>query len=203
MTLAEVSHNLEGMINLALPALLVLTAAAAIFIRNLMAATALLGIFSLLMALIYLLLAAPDVAITEAAVGAGVSTVFLLGAISICGMRDGGPSSNLLVPLVVIIVSTAALFYASFDMPVFGDGTAPANAHLGAYFIHVAPMETGIPNAVTSILASYRGYDTLGETCVVFTAAVACMLLLGKDENVEEHQPPDTEETSATEERRS
>ena len=39
--------------------------------------------------------------------------------------------------------------------------------------------EIGVPNMVTAILASYRGYDTWGETTVIFTAGVGVMLLLG------------------------
>jgi multicomponent Na+:H+ antiporter subunit B len=38
--------------------------------------------------------------------------------------------------------------------------------------------ETGVPNVVTSVLASYRGYDTLGETTVVFTAGAGVIALL-------------------------
>jgi hypothetical protein len=38
--------------------------------------------------------------------------------------------------------------------------------------------EIGVENVVTSVLASYRGFDTLGETTVVFTAAIGVMILL-------------------------
>lgn len=181
MTSEALVASMIGWLNILLPLLLIMTAIAALMIRNLMAATALMGIFSLLMALLYLMLSAPDVAITEAAVGAGVCTVFMLAAISICGVRDGGSSTNLLAPVLTICVIGAALVYASFDMPEFGDGAAPANAHLGLYYLQVSEQETGIPNVVTSVLASYRGFDTLGETCVVLAAAIACLLLLGKE----------------------
>src|SRR5687767_3059343 len=62
--------------------LLILSAFMAVRMRNLLGAAVILGIFSLLMALIYMLLDAPDVALTEAAVGAGISTVLFLGALS-------------------------------------------------------------------------------------------------------------------------
>ena len=44
---------------------------------------------------------------------------------------------------------------------------------------HRFTKTTGIPNVVTSVLASYRGYDTLGEVTVIFTAGIAVLLLLG------------------------
>ena len=54
---------------------------------------------------------------------------------------------------------------------------------------HCAVRAVGLPNLVTSILGSYRGYDTLGETGVIFTAGVGVMLLLmGRREEEEPAQ---------------
>ncbi len=63
-------------------------------------------------------------------------------------------------------------------MPAFGDPNAPANQHVVPKYITEGEEETGVPNIVTAVLASYRGYDTLGETTVIFTAGVAVLLLL-------------------------
>jgi multicomponent Na+:H+ antiporter subunit B len=71
------------------------------------------------------------------------------------------------------------LLYATKDMPALGDGEAPANAYLGRAYLVRTPIEVGAPNVVTAVLASYRGYDTLGETVVIFTAGIGVMLLLG------------------------
>ncbi len=49
-------------------------------------------------------------------------------------------------------------------------------------YMEEGPNETNVPNMVTYILADYRGYDTLGETTVIFTAGVAVMLLLRRRE---------------------
>ncbi len=46
-------------------------------------------------------------------------------------------------------------------------------------YIAEAPTATSVPNIVTAVLASYRGYDTMGELAVIFTAGVGVMLLLG------------------------
>ena len=51
--------------------------------------------------------------------------------------------------------------------------------HVADRYINESPDEIGIPNVVTSVLASYRGYDTLGETAVIFTAGVGVLALLG------------------------
>ena len=64
-------------------------------------------------------------------------------------------------------------------MPIFGDPAAPANKHVVPRYIEDSPDEIGIPNIVTSVLASYRGYDTLGEVTVIFTAGIGVILLLG------------------------
>ncbi len=159
---------------------LVLTAVAVIRTRDLITATILLAIFSLLMAAEYLVLGAADVAITEAAVGAGISSILILMALFLVGDKEKKVKGDLLVPTIVVIFVCAALLYATFDMPHFGRADAPAQGHVAAYYLQHAVEETGVPNVVTAILASYRGYDTLGETVVILTAAIAVMLLLGR-----------------------
>ena len=56
---------------------------------------------------------------------------------------------------------------------------APVHRHVAPRYIEESPKEIGIPNMVTAVLASYRGYDTLGETTVIFTAGIAVLALLG------------------------
>jgi multicomponent Na+:H+ antiporter subunit B len=82
------------------------------------------------------------------------------------------------VPLVVVCVTGAALIYGTLDMPAFGSIDAPAQVHVGPDYISRTPIDIDVPNAVTAILGSYRGFDTLGETAVVFTAGIGVLLLL-------------------------
>ena len=63
-------------------------------------------------------------------------------------------------------------------MPGFGDPANPIHHHVADHYLEESYSEIGIPNVVTSVLASYRGYDTMGETTVVFAAAVGVMILL-------------------------
>lgn len=85
--------------------------------------------------------------------------------------------------VIVVIMTGAALIYCTFDMPDWGDANSPASTHVSPRYIQKTIEETATPNAVTSVLADYRGYDTLGETTVIFTAAVVCILLLRRIED--------------------
>ena len=79
---------------------------------------------------------------------------------------------------IVVVVTGALLVYATIDMPDWADPHSPASTHVSPRYIEKTVEETATPNMVTSVLADYRGYDTLGETTVIFTAAMACILLL-------------------------
>ncbi len=210
---------------------------AVILLEDLFAAAMLTGMFSLLSASLFTLMDAVDVAFTEAAVGAGISTVLILGTLALTHNQEKDPAAQPL-PVLIVLLTGAALIYGTLDMPAWGDPSATIHAgehsisrqiiaiEAEAYSAHHAsadPLETGdglasadaggahgadgnsehgdsdhgdsgghgpkavgLPNIVTSILASYRGYDTLGETGVIFTAGVGVMLLLGTARRREE-----------------
>jgi multicomponent Na+:H+ antiporter subunit B len=160
-------------------------AIAIIRMKDLFAAVMLAGIFSLLSASLFTVMDAVDVAFTEAAVGAGVSTILMLATISLT-RRQEVPEHNRTRPigLLVVLLTGAALVYATFDMPRYGDPKAPIHHHVAPRYIQDTEEEIGVPNMVTAVLASYRGYDTWGETTVIFTACVGVLLLLGGSETV-------------------
>lgn len=145
--------------------------------RDLFAAAMLTGIFSLVSAGLFTLMDAVDVAFTEAAVGAGISTVLFLGTLSLTERHERQQKTRLL-PFIVVAMTGAALLYGTVDMPAYGDVDAPLHNDLTEAFIE-GSEEIHIPNVVTTVLASNRSYDTLGETTVIFTAAVGVMILLG------------------------
>jgi len=155
------------------------TAIAILRLRSLFAVVMLSGIYSLLAASMFVVLDAVDVAFTEAAVGAGISTVLMMATLALTGERERPAAHTTWLPLAVVTVTGAALLYATFDMPPFGAADAPVNLHVAPRYLNDSFGEVGLPNVVTSVLASYRGYDTLGEVTVIFTAAVAVMILLG------------------------
>jgi multicomponent Na+:H+ antiporter subunit B len=156
-----------------------LTVLAIARIRNLFAVVMLASIYSLLAAAVFVVLDAVDVALTEAAVGAGISTVLTLGTLALTTQREKPPSHRRLLPLIVVLITGGTLVYGTLDMARYGDPEAPAQRHVAPLYLKEAPKTTGIPNVVTSVLASYRGYDTLGEVTVIFTAGIAVLLLLG------------------------
>lgn len=80
--------------------------------------------------------------------------------------------------LLVVVLCGGLLLYATQDFPAWGDPSSPASTHLSPHYIKHAVEETGVPNLVTAVLADYRGYDTMFETIVVFSAGLACFLLL-------------------------
>jgi len=167
-----------AVVDITLLALLGVTAFAILRLRNLFAVVMLAGIYSLLCALLYTTLDAVDVAFTEAAVGAGISTVLLLGTLSLVGHEEKKHSRRPLLPLFVVLVTGGVLVYGTSDLPPFGQPDNPAHLHVAPRYIQESGDEVGPPNIVTSVLASYRGYDTMGETTVIFTALVAVLLLL-------------------------
>ncbi len=160
--------------------MLVATAIAIVRLRKLFGVVMLSGVFSLLSALLFVSLDAVDVAFTEAAVGAGITTVLMLGTIALTARTEKRPSHSSLLPLIVVVITGAVLVYGTLDMPSFGSPDAPVHQHVAPEYIERVPHEIGIPNIVTAILASYRGYDTLGETVVVFTAGIGVVVLIGR-----------------------
>ena len=82
------------------------------------------------------------------------------------------------IALIAVCLTGALLIYGTLDMPDWGDPRSPASLHVSPRYIEKTVEETAVPNMVTSVLADYRGYDTLGETTVIFTAGIACLLLI-------------------------
>ena len=169
---------IETGINVILFTMLVLTAFAIVRLTRLFGVVMLSGVFSLLSALLFVALDAVDVAFTEAAVGAGISTVLMLGTIALTSRVERPSERSQLVPFLVVLVVGGGLFYGTLDMPNFGDPTAPSQLHVKPEYIEQSVDQIDVPNIVTSILASYRGFDTMGEVAVVFTAGIGVLLLI-------------------------
>ena len=166
---------------MALLALLAVTAITIVRMRGLFGAVMLTGIFSFLSAGWMLILDAPDVAFTEAAVGAGIATILMLATLALTTWEAKKPVHRPFLPLAAVLITGAALVYGTLDMPHYGDPDAPVHNYPRPSYVERVQQgsEIHMPNVVTAVLASYRGYDTLGETVVVFIAAVGVLLLLG------------------------
>lgn len=148
--------------------------------RNLFVAAMLMSLYSLCSACLFILLDAVDVAFTEASVGAGISTVLLLSALALTGHRDRPPQRKQhWLALSLCLAVGGLLLVAASEWPSLGAADTPIQQHpITQHFLQQSQQDIGIPNTVASVLASYRGYDTLGEVTVVFTAGLAVLMLL-------------------------
>ncbi len=185
--------------------------------RNLFGAAMLTGIFSLISAGLFVVMDAVDVAFTEASVGVGISTVLMLAALSLTTSEEKPSRHSIaIIPLLAVLLTGGVLIYATLDMPEYGTLNAPIHHHVADKYIKESAERTGVPNIVTSVLASYRGYDTMGETTVIFTAGIGVLLLMGAprrrkdpwanlfsqsatDEDSEEEEKQDDEKKSSSE----
>jgi len=177
--------------------MLVVTAIAVVRVTSLFATAMFSGIFSLLSAMLFVVLDAVDVAFTEAAVGAGISTVLVLSTLALTTRHEKPSTRSPVIPLFVVFVTGGALIYGTLDMPHFGSPDAPAQVHVAPEYLANSVEEIDIPNVVTSILASYRGYDTLGETAVVFAAGIGVLLLISGLRGRREDEEDEDEEGEA------
>jgi len=160
--------------------LLLVTAAGAILVKDLMSAILLLGCYSFFLSLVWASLGAVDVAFVEAVVGAGLATVLFLLTLFGTAPKDGRlrrppppMAAVIALPLLGVL-----LLYAAKDLPAFGDPTSPANVHISPDYLKQSYHDTQTPNVVTSVLMDYRSLDTMVETVVIFTAGIACALIL-------------------------
>ena len=150
------------------------------FLRDLLAVIVIAGVYSLLMAAIFTQLDAVDVAFTEASVGAGISTVLLLATLALIKNQKADKYEWRIPAIILALLTGALLLYSVPTMPLFGNPQNPIHHHVAPQYIQETPEIIGIPNVVTSVLADYRGFDTLGEVTVIFTAGLGVLLLLGR-----------------------
>jgi len=169
---------MEVYVTAALLTLLLAITIAIVRQRSLYSIVILAGAYSFLMASVLVAFDAVDVAMTEAAVGAGVSTVFLLAALYRTKSREYPRPRNIIVPLFVTSVTGAALVWGTWSLPPFGAADAPIHKHTTPHYLEEARAKRIAPNVVTAVLADYRSFDTLGETTVIFTAGIGIMMLL-------------------------
>jgi multicomponent Na+:H+ antiporter subunit B len=163
---------------MALSTLLAVVTIAIVYQRSLFGVVVLSGIYSFLMATLLVVLDAVDVAMTEASVGAGLSTVILLATLHLIKGAEMRSIRQRTMPLLVVIGTGSVLVWGTYGLPPFGSNEGAIHHHVAPFYLADSVKATNVPNVVTSVLADYRGYDTLGETTVIFTAGIGVLLLL-------------------------
>ena len=166
------------LINTVLLTLLAVVTIAIVRQRNLFSVVILASVYSFLMASELIVLDAVDVAMTEASVGAGVSTVLLLATLHLIKTTEIRAVRPRLMPLAISVGTGGILVWGTLVLPPFGTPDAAIHQHVAPRYVADTIKDTNVPNVVTSVLADYRGYDTLGETTVIFTAGIGVLLLL-------------------------
>jgi|APHM01.1.fsa_nt_gi Multisubunit Na+/H+ antiporter, MnhB subunit len=164
---------------------ILITALLTALFRDVLASIVVFAAYSLGLAVLYTVYRAPDVGLTEAAIGAGVTTVFLLLTIA----KTTRPTADTRFETInwpAVGVCGLFVLVVGVTLPAFpavGDPASPilANADVTGYYLANAYDETGAENAVTAVLAAYRGFDTFGEAIVVFAAGIASLLVLGRE----------------------
>lgn len=160
--------------------ILIITAVLALRVRDLLTAVALLAAYSLFAALLFTGTLALDVALVEAALGAGLTGVLFIAAIMITTRRSDAREErgHRIFVGAVVAAFLALMLYGSTGLPDRGDPGAPARTGVAVQYLERSLDDTNTPNVVTAILADYRSQDTLGETLVIVTAALAAALVL-------------------------
>ena len=168
-------------IDSALLTIILVLAVAMLRMRNLFSAIIIGGVFSMSMACLFVLLAAVDVAFTEAAVGAGISTILMLAAMPMLAQEEKPRPRFQYLALLPMLSIGLIIFYGTFDLAPHGSPQAAPHLHVAPDYLARSLQDTGVPNVVTAVLASYRGFDTLGEVFVIFIAGIGVLALIGTD----------------------
>ena len=153
-----------------------------IFTVDYMKSTIIVALTSVLAATTYLVMLAPDVALTEAAVGACASTCIVLVCIKYLSSEQDSifiKKKSLILNGLLCSFMLIILCYFSTELHQYGDRSAIVKDGMSNYYISHIEKDIGMKSLVTAILASYRGMDTLCETLVIFTAGISVIFILG------------------------
>ena len=143
--------------------------------RNLFSAIMSTTIFSLICALIFLILDGVDVSLTEAAVGAGISTILFLSTLKYTDIKIKNCNKTISPLIVLFLLLLLSLSYMVSDLPEYGKIKVSSESYVTKYYIANSKTEMGITYVVTSVLAGYRSFDTLGEVVVIFIAGISVL----------------------------
>lgn len=158
--------------------MLVVLALIVVELKDLLYAAIVAAFYSVIVAVLYFMLQAPDIALTQVVVGVGLQTAIIIITISKTRrMEEDSPGNPYLkagIIMLSIILMVVFAFTFLYDFPAFGEPVA----RVGQYYVENVLKDVGAWNAVGAIVWDYRGYDTLGETLVLFTAVIIVLAVL-------------------------
>jgi multicomponent Na+:H+ antiporter subunit B len=155
-----------------------------IIIKDTLSVVVIFGLISILSTLFYVFNLAPDVAITEAAVGSAISTIFFIMTIAVQNKIPNKKNNKIVIIMIAILcfILFLILVYLTIKLQKYGNSNNIIHGTISQYYIANTGKNFGIPNIVTAILGGYRGLDTLFETTVIFAAAMGARSILSKND---------------------
>ena len=179
--------------------LTVIAAVVTVVTPNLLYSVISLGAVGFLLAIVFLFLAAPDIAIVQIGVEV-VSLVILIRAT----LGREPVMEKVDRPLMAIAFSVGMVAVIGlFALSVFNQFPEPGNPVMARFsdapsatYLAEGLAETGGPNIVTAVLLDFRAWDTLGEATVLFCAALGAVAILRRKARTGDGDPGDGEEAS-------
>ena len=164
---------------------MIIAALKALMTPRLLSAVISLGAVGVGVSLVFLLLRAPDAAVPHIVVEILVLLLLIRAAIrpevrTVSGQRDMFGAAVAAVLLVLLLALIGPVFSGlSFGAPpLWAIGSNPPLDLASGHYLREGLSQTGAANIVTAVLLDYRGYDTLGEATVLFTAILGALVLL-------------------------
>lgn len=173
---------------------LILTASAVFFTKRNLTAIIIFTAFSLVMSIVWIIVKSPDLALIEAAVGAGVTSLLFFVALYSVGelkkkespKRKNSSSYNFLAIILIAIIVILLLVNVNY-LPMYGEETNPSVNEVFNRYVESGVEETGSINLVAAVILDYRAFDTFGEAVMIFSALVSVIMLL-KNEREKTHE---------------
>ncbi len=179
---------------LLLMAILIITAIAVAFTKRNLTAIIIFTTYSLVMSILWILIKSPDLAITEAAVGAGITSLLFYITLRDVGelvsttkvkkrKKSKKTESNLAYNFFSILFTlgiVSILLYTINFLPEQGGFNVPALNEVFDRYVSSGVEETGAINIVAAVILDYRAFDTFGEATMLFTATMGVVSLLRK-----------------------
>lgn len=155
---------------------MIVAALVAVGMRGLLSSVIAVGTVGLGLCIMFLLLQAPDLAITQLVVEILILVVLIRATVGKGVSRIPYRSSPWVFGLfcVFAVVFLAVGYWAIKELPRFGE--APMSTSY--FYIANALTKTGAANIVASIILDFRAYDTLGEATVLFTSVLGVLVLM-------------------------
>ncbi len=149
----------------------------AIEAKNLLSSVISVGIVGFSLGIVFLMLGAPDIAITQVVVEILILVILIRATITTdnTAIEKHKDTFPVVVSLIFFGLFLIFAYFAVQELPQFGE---PLPREAMAHYLDNGPEETGAMNIVTAVLLDYRAYDTIGEATVLFASIVGAFVIL-------------------------